>query len=31
MEVIGWLDPRLVQWLGQHDRLPATWVAIQPV
>lgn len=24
-EVIGWLDPQLVPWLAQYDRLPACW------
>lgn len=23
--VINWVDPQLGQWLGNHDRLPATW------
>ncbi|RMV20532.1 hypothetical protein ALP16_200019 [Pseudomonas savastanoi] len=28
-EVIGWLDPQLVPWLAQYDRLPATWAISQ--
>lgn len=31
IEVVGWLDPQLSQWLHQYDRLPATWAAVQPV
>lgn len=31
IEVIGWLDPQLPQWISLHDRLPAVWAAIQPV
>jgi len=31
MEVVSWLDPQLSQWLQQYDRLPATWVAVQPI
>lgn len=27
IEVINWLDPKLGQWLNNHDRLPATWQA----
>ncbi|MFG5780052.1 hypothetical protein ACFIQF_23615, partial [Comamonas sp. J-3] len=23
--VINWVDPQLGKWLGNHDRLPATW------
>lgn len=30
IEVVGWLDPQLSQWLHQYDRLPATWAAVQP-
>lgn len=25
IEVIAWLDPKLVPWLANFDRLPATW------
>lgn len=28
-EVIGWLDPQLLPWLSQFDRLPATWMVVQ--
>lgn len=31
IEVVGWLDPQLAQWLSQYDRLPATWTAVQPI
>lgn len=31
LQAIAWLDPQLVAWLGQHDRLPASWVAWQAV
>jgi len=31
VEVIGWLDPKLPPWLAGHDRLPATWLAVQPI
>lgn len=29
VEVIGWLDPKLVPWLGGMDRLPMVWAASQ--
>ncbi|HEX8613326.1 MAG TPA: hypothetical protein VF800_18710 [Telluria sp.] len=29
-EVIGWIDPQLVQWLAGYDPLPATWAACRP-
>jgi len=31
IEVIGWLDPQLPQWLAPIDRLPATWAVVHPV
>lgn len=31
LEVVGWLDPQLPQWLQQYDRLPTTWAAVQPI
>jgi len=31
LEVVGWLDPQLLQWLRQYDRLPATWAAVRPI
>ena len=31
VEIIGWLDPKLPPWLAGHDRLPATWFAVQPI
>ncbi|KQQ87280.1 Abi family protein [Massilia sp. Leaf139] len=30
MEVIGWLDPELVLWLEQYDRLPTIWANTGP-
>ena len=31
IEVVGWLDPQLVPWLQQYDRLPATWAGVHPI
>lgn len=31
MEVVGWLDPHLSQWLRQYDRLPTTWTSVQSI
>jgi len=31
LEVVGWLDPQLLQWLRQYYRLPATWAAVRPI
>lgn len=31
MEVVGWLDPHLSQWLQQYDRLPTTWTSVQSI
>ena len=31
MEVVGWLDPSLQNWLAQLDRLPAVWDSAQPI
>lgn len=28
-QAINWLDPQLVAWLSQHDRLPSVWAAWQ--
>lgn len=30
MEVIGWIDPQLVDWLAGYDPLPATWATCRP-
>ena len=30
IEVVGWLDPELVPWLAQFDRLPEIWRAAKP-
>lgn len=29
MEILGWLDPQLPEWLIRFDRLPAIWTEIQ--
>lgn len=31
IEILGWLDPQLLPWLHQYDRLPSTWAAAQPI
>lgn len=31
LETLGWIEPKLVAWLGTHDRVPTVWEACQAI